>query len=133
MRTRGRCWLAGIAAVCLLTVAHAQDRLRAETLALVGGRVLRAPDAPAIDNATVVIESDRIINVGTRGQVAVPVGARIVDCAGWTIVAAFQNSHVHFTESKWDGAENQSAAHLTMQLEAMFTRYGFTTVVDAAS
>jgi cytosine/adenosine deaminase-related metal-dependent hydrolase len=73
-------------------------------LALLDGRVLAAPDAPALDGASVVIENGRIVNVGTRGRVTVPAGARVIDCRGMTIVAAFQNSHVHFTEGKWDAA-----------------------------
>jgi imidazolonepropionase-like amidohydrolase len=49
------------------------------------------------------------------------------------VTAGFQNSHVHFTESKWAGAATLSAEQLDKQLEEMFTRHGFTTVVDTAS
>ena len=47
-------------------------------------------------------------------------------------MSGFQNSHVHFTDDQWSAAE-QPASKLTTQLQAMLTRYGFTTVVDAAS
>ncbi|MCI0625201.1 MAG: amidohydrolase family protein, partial [Acidobacteria bacterium] len=49
------------------------------------------------------------------------------------VVAGFQNSHVHFTEPKWEGAATLSAAQLFAQLENMLLRYGFTTVVDTGS
>jgi imidazolonepropionase-like amidohydrolase len=49
------------------------------------------------------------------------------------ITAAFQNSHVHFTEPKWTDAAKQPAEKLTTQLSDMFVRYGFTTVVDTGS
>ncbi len=49
------------------------------------------------------------------------------------ITAGFQNSHVHFTESKWDNAADQDAKQLSANLTAMLNRYGFTTVVDTAS
>jgi imidazolonepropionase-like amidohydrolase len=133
--SRRRWCFAGIlAAIYLLpTGQHAQDPGPSEILALVGGRVLASPEAPGLDNATIVIRGGRIVEVGDRRQVTVPAGARVIDCAGNTITAAFQNSHVHFTESKWDAAADQRASNLAMQLEGMFTRYGFTTVVDAAS
>ncbi len=49
------------------------------------------------------------------------------------ITAGFQNSHVHFTETKWDDAEHQPAAKLTQQMRDMLTRYGVTTAVDLSS
>jgi hypothetical protein len=49
------------------------------------------------------------------------------------ITAAFQNSHVHFTEPKWNDAGKLPAATLSQQLAEMFSRYGFTTVVDLGS
>jgi hypothetical protein len=49
------------------------------------------------------------------------------------IVAGYQNSHVHFTEDKWSGAAKLPAGRLSNQLLAMFSIYGFTTVVDTGS
>jgi imidazolonepropionase-like amidohydrolase len=103
-----------------------------ETLVLTGGRIITTPDATPRDNATVVVENGRIVTVGRRERVTIP-GARIIDCRGLTIVSSFQNSHVHFTDDKWNAAAGQAASQLTMQLQAMLTRYGFTTVVDTAS
>jgi len=65
--------------------------------------------------------------------VKVPAGATVVDCAGLFLLAGFQNSHVHFTETKWEGAALKPAAQLSAQLREMLLRYGFTTVVDTGS
>ena len=56
-----------------------------------------------------------------------------MNCEGMFITAAYQNSHVHFTESKWEKAADQPASKLTTQLQEMFAQYGFTTVVDTGS
>jgi imidazolonepropionase-like amidohydrolase len=48
-------------------------------------------------------------------------------------MAGFWNSHVHFTESKWEDAAEQPASKLAAQLQSMLTGAGFTTVVDTGS
>ncbi|MCM3880517.1 MAG: amidohydrolase family protein [Vicinamibacterales bacterium] len=123
-------------ALALLCQISAAQPLLAQTapaaVALTGGRVIASPDASPVD-ATVVIEGGNIVAVGARGRVTVPAGATTIDCTGLFVVAGFQNSHVHFTEEKWADAKTQPAATLAAQLEAMLTRYGFTTAVDTAS
>jgi imidazolonepropionase-like amidohydrolase len=107
----------------------------AETRALVlsGAKVYLSPDAAPIANGVVVIRNEKITAVGKRGEVPFARAARILDCTGMVVTAGFQNSHVHFTEPKWNNAGAQPAARLSAQLTAMFTLYGFTTVVDTGS
>lgn len=125
--------LALLEAFVSVLAPNAMGQPRQPAVALVGGRVYRSPDAPPIDDATVVLEGDRIVRVGPRAHVRVPPTARIIDCRSKVLVAAFQNSHVHFSEPHWAGAATQPAAVLTGQLQRMLTRYGFTTVVDTGS
>jgi imidazolonepropionase-like amidohydrolase len=69
--------------------------------------------------------------VGNRIQVSP--GYNVIRCEGCVVVAGFWNSHVHFTEPKWDTADKQPAKKLSDQLQSMLTRSGFTTVVDTGS
>lgn len=48
-------------------------------------------------------------------------------------MAGFQNSHVHFTEPKWEDAATLPASRLSADLARMLTRCGFATVVDTDS
>jgi imidazolonepropionase-like amidohydrolase len=102
-------------------------------VALVGGRVVPAPEAPAIADGVVVIERGAVTAVCARADVRVPAGARALDCAGATVSAGFWNSHVHFTERVWDGADSVPAGRLAGGLRAMLTSYGFVHVVDTGS
>ncbi|HKE44547.1 MAG TPA: amidohydrolase family protein [Steroidobacteraceae bacterium] len=111
-----------------LHAAHSSD-----TVVLRGAKVYTAPDAAPIDNGVIVMRDGRITQVGAKEATQVPPGSVEANCSGGIITAGFQNSHVHFTESKWQQAADQDAARLATQLSAMLTRYGFTTVVDAAS
>lgn len=98
-----------------------------------GGTVWIDPAAPPLRDGVVVLEGETIAAVGSSGEVAVPANAEVIDCGGLSVAAGFWNSHVHFFERKWAAAESIPAAELARQLEAMSTRYGFTTVFDLSS
>jgi len=121
--------------VCSLTgTLRAGEKSQGEeVLALVEGTIYPSPTDSAIADGVVLIRGKKIVAVGPRKKVKVPRGAKVVNCAGMFVVPGFQNSHVHFTEEKWAGADTQPAAQLSAQLEAMLLRYGFTTVVDTGS
>jgi hypothetical protein len=102
-------------------------------LALVGGTIYPAPSQPPITNGVVLIENEKIIEVGEKRKLQIPADVQTIDCTGRTIVAGFWNSHVHFTDPKWENAANLPSTQLTKQLQEMLTRYGFTSVVDTGS
>jgi imidazolonepropionase-like amidohydrolase len=112
---------------------HEKNAPAKHRLALVGGTIYPAPFEPPITNGVVLIENGKIIEVDEKEKLQIPPGAETIDCTGRTIVAGFWNSHVHFTEPKWENATNLPATQLTKQLQEMLTRYGFTSVVDTGS
>ena len=107
--------------------------LGADLTALRGAKIYTTPDADPIVNGAVIIRDGRITEVGPADSVQAPPANSASRCDGGVITAGFQNSHVHFTETKWDRAGEQDAKQLTANLTAMLNRYGFTTVVDTAS
>jgi imidazolonepropionase-like amidohydrolase len=102
-------------------------------LALVGGTIYVSPAEDAIRDGVVLIEDGRIAAVGRRGSLQIPRGVEVLDCSGLTVTAGFWNSHVHFQERKWADASRIPALELGAQLQAMLTRYGFTSVFDTGS
>ena len=124
-------WLGAALLSCLAfsttVAAHAQ------TLVLKGGSVYASPEATPISDAVIVTSAGVITAVGRAGEVPIPSDARVIDCAGKTIVAGFWNSHVHFTEVVWRSAANGPAAPLTAHMQEMLTRWGFTAVWDIGS
>ena len=105
----------------------------AQTLALVGGKVYASPDAAPLDDALVLTANGVITAISSRSDVQVPSDARVIDCAGKTVVAGFWNSHAHFTEAVWRDAASAPAAPLTAHMQEMLTRWGFTTVWSLGS
>ncbi|MEK6323207.1 MAG: amidohydrolase family protein [Acidobacteriota bacterium] len=102
-------------------------------LLLTGGTIYASPSENLITNGVVLIRDGKIAAVGRRGSVRVPNGVATVDCSGLTVAAGFWNSHVHFTKQKWADAANIPAPELAGHLQAMLTRYGFTSVFDLGS
>ena len=105
----------------------------AQTLVLQGGKVYPSPDAAPLGDAVVVTSGGVITAIGSRNGVQIPGDARVIDCTGKTVVAGFWNSHVHFSEAAWSNAANAPAASLEAHMQAMLTRWGFTTVWSLGS
>lgn len=108
------------------------------TLVLQNAKIYVSPTAPPIERGTVTIRDGKIVSVEEGAPRTSTMGAidrniSFVNCAGRVIGAGFQNSHIHFTESKWDDAAHQPPAKLALQLQDMLTRYGVTTAVDLSS
>jgi imidazolonepropionase-like amidohydrolase len=102
-------------------------------LALVGAKIYPSPTDNPIKDGVVLIKDGRITAVGERGRVRIPRSAQILDCTGLTLTAGFWNSHVHFSEPKWQDAVHLPPARLGQHLRDMLTRYGFTNVFDSGS
>lgn len=103
------------------------------SLALTGAKIYASPTAKPILNSVVLIKDGKIVAVGDRKKIRIPKTSKILDCQGLILTAAFWNSHVHFTEGKWQNAASISAAQLIQQMQEMLTRYGFAHVLDTGS
>jgi len=119
----------------LLVLAVAKPAL-ASDLALVGAKVYLSPTDPPLENATILVHNGRIAAVGPSATTKPPRFARavtVVHCKGMVVTAGYWNSHVHIFTIGLLHSEKLSSAELATQLEAMLTRWGFTTVFDIAS
>ncbi len=70
------------------------------TVALVGGRIITMKGDEVIENGTVVIENNRIKAAGAG--VAVPAGARVIDCKGKTLMPGMIDTHAHLHYNAMD-------------------------------
>jgi imidazolonepropionase-like amidohydrolase len=102
-------------------------------LVLPGARVYASPRARAIESGAVVIRNGKIVYVGSRDDRQVPKDATVLDCTGQSVTAGFWNSHVHFTDARWERAATMPAVALSDQIQKMLVRHGFITVFDSGS
>ena len=110
--------------------AHASE------LILTHARVYPSPNAPPLDDATIVVRGGRVASLRHASSTAAmsnPRGAAVIDCTGMTVTAGLWNSHVHILPVELLHADEKTASQLTSALQEMLTRWGFTTVFDVAS
>ena len=85
-----------------LTQITSRTRAVAEGhVALVGATLIDATGAPAISNATVVVQNGRIVAAGPSASTSVPQGARRIDVTGKTIVPGLWDNHAHLHQIEW--------------------------------
>ncbi|HUU52709.1 MAG TPA: amidohydrolase family protein [Candidatus Heimdallarchaeota archaeon] len=65
------------------------------TVVLKGGRAITMRGDEILQSCDLVIEGNRIVGLGSRGTVAVPPGAHIIDVSGKTILPGFIDVHNH--------------------------------------
>jgi imidazolonepropionase-like amidohydrolase len=102
-------------------------------IAFVRGTIYTDPWSEPIADGALVIENGRIAALGSRQSMPIPRDSQIVDCGGTVLTAGFWNSHVHFTDRQWAGAEALPAEELERLLRRDFIRYGFTSLFDLSS
>jgi imidazolonepropionase-like amidohydrolase len=133
---RFACWYLVAALAGLFPIRSATAQAAPDTtgvVALLNARIYRSPDAAPLDSGVILISRGVITAVGARASVKIPPDASLVDCSGAVILPGFWNSHVHFTEPHWAGADTVPAVALTTRLQSMLTRYGFVRVLDTGS
>ena len=138
MNNKTNCLAATVLAIFALTA-------NAETIALVNGTLINPGTSQIVQNATIIIDGDRIAAVGDATTISVPKEARTIDCKGKFILPGYIDTHIHFFQSgdlftRPDGADLNSVrpykeeiAWVKSHLNDVFARYlrsGITSVVD---
>lgn len=88
-----------IATFCLVLVALVSVRLSAQSGAPVtlvkAGRLLDPRTGNVLAPAAVVIEGDKIKQIGQPSQISYPAGAKLIDLGGATLLPGLIDSHTH--------------------------------------
>jgi len=80
------------AAVLFCSPAYAQQP---KTTVLVGGMLINGLSVPPLHNAAIVIQGDRIVQVGSASEVKIPAGATVIDTSGQTMMPGLIEAHAH--------------------------------------
>jgi len=69
-----------------------------QILAVQGGKLIDGTGRAPIDDSIIVIEAGRFRAVGKSGEVAIPVGAQVIDVRGKTVMPGFIDGHGHLED-----------------------------------
>ena len=105
---------------------------------LKGATLINGTGGPALPDATVVVDGDRIIDVGPGGAVQYSPDAQVIDISGMTLLPGLIDCHDHLGHSgyglmdRWELDAPASLRHLrTAQVLKDTLDMGYTSVRDA--
>ncbi len=114
-------------------------------IALVHGTAINPADGRTVSDATVLIEGDQIVALGSPNETRIAPTAKQIDCTGKFILPGYIDTHVHFFQSadlfaRPDVVDltsvrpyKEDVAWTKAHLDDMFVRYlrsGITSVID---
>ena len=102
-----------------------------EGVAIRAGRLFDPRTGTNLSNQIIVIQGDRIAEVGPADRVKIPAGARVIDLSNATVLPGLIDRHVHLMQ---DPEPNEARALIVGQHYALADLYaGFTTLQDMNS
>jgi imidazolonepropionase-like amidohydrolase len=102
-----------------------------EGVAIRAGRLFDPKSGTNLINQVILIQGDRITDVGPADRVRIPQGARVIDLSGATVLPGLIDRHVHLMQ---DPEPNEACALIVGQHYALADMYaGFTTLQDMGS
>lgn len=111
----------------------------AEVKALIASLIIDGTGAEPIRNGIVIIEGEKISEVGPRGEVQIPSNAKVIDLEKRTIMPGMIDAHLHLMGVRsYNPAESIIMPHDLQVLRAVedcfkLVKAGFTTVRDCGS
>jgi imidazolonepropionase-like amidohydrolase len=81
--------------VLLLACSSAALAQPKKKLALVGGMLLDGYEVPPVHHAAILIEDDRIVQVGRAAEMTIPPDAEVIDTSGRVMMPGLIDTHVH--------------------------------------
>jgi len=71
---------------------------RGRYLAVVGATLIDGTGAPAVEDAVIIVEGDRVRAAGPRRQIRIPPGSVPLDATGLTVIPGLVDMHVHLVD-----------------------------------
>jgi imidazolonepropionase-like amidohydrolase len=102
-------------------------------IALRVGRLFDSTAGRLQPKQVVLIEGERIADVGAEGQVKIPDGARIIDLGNATLLPGLVDAHTHMFNTPTKDMSRERAMILAVQNAQADLRAGFTAARDMSS
>lgn len=126
------------AVLLLLLTSSAALAQPKRKLALVGGMLLDGYEVPPLHHAAVLIEGDKIVQVGRAGEVKIPPDAEVIDTSGRVMMPGLIDLHVHLQilghgdYDRWDPwiAQNKLVERVSEISARELLMAGVTSAVD---
>lgn len=103
-------FVAGLVSILFIIGGCAQqptETPRSTVTVFEGARIITGDGSEPIADGAIVVDSDKIVSVGSRAQLTVPAGAARVDLTGKTVMPAIVDAHKHLAADSRDKLVSQ--------------------------
>ena len=105
----------------------------ARTIAVRAGRLFDSVKGQMLTNQVVLINGERITDVGPAAQLRIPAGVQVIDLSRETVVPGLIDAHTHIFNNPKPGVTREMATMIAIQNAQANLRAGFTGLRDMSS
>ena len=105
----------------------------ARVIAIRAGRLFDSKAGKLLAKQVIVVQGDKITDVGAEGQVKIPAGADSIDLSQATVLPGLIDAHTHMFNTPKAGMSREASTLIAVENAQFDLRAGFTTARDMSS
>ena len=102
-------------------------------IAVRAGRLFDSPSGRMLTKQIILVQGERITEVGPEGQVKLPPGAQVIDASAMTVIPGLVDAHTHVFNTPTAKMSRERATILAIQNAQADLAAGFTSARDMSS
>ena len=105
----------------------------AQVIAVRAGRLFDSKSGQMLTKQVVVLQGERITEVGPEAQIKIPAGAQVIDLSGATVLPGLIDAHTHMFNTPKPGMSRETSTLIAIHNLQADLRAGFTAARDMSS
>jgi imidazolonepropionase-like amidohydrolase len=104
-----------------------------QTIAVRAGRLFDSKNGTMLTKQVIVLQGERITDVGPEGQVKIPAGAQMVDLSQATVLPGLIDAHTHMFDARKPNGTTEASMVIAISNVQANLRAGFTAARDMST
>src|SRR5437773_2060872 len=105
----------------------------AQVIAVRAGRLFDSKSGQMMTKEVILLQGERITEVGPEAQIKIPAGAQVIDLSGATVLPGLLDAHTHMFNNPRPGMSRETSTLIAIHNLQADLRAGFTTARDMSS